>query len=63
MVLSMLCYSSVWRSYLVLFDVELLRPETEERSETKREVKVDITDFRKRGEIHETPLDDLSGSE
>ena len=41
---------------------ELLRPETEERSETKREVKVDITNFRKRGEIHETPLSDLSGS-
>jgi hypothetical protein len=39
---------------------ELLRPETEERSETKREVKVDITNFRKRGEIHETPLADLS---
>lgn len=42
---------------------ELLRPETEERSETKREVKVDIRNFRKRGEIHETPLSDLSDSE
>lgn len=34
----------------------------QERSETKREVKVDITNFRKRGEIHETPVSDLSDS-
>ncbi|AGN02383.1 hypothetical protein L593_12200 [Salinarchaeum sp. Harcht-Bsk1] len=39
---------------------ELLRPETEEHSETKREVKVDITNFRKRGEIQETPLADVT---
>lgn len=38
---------------------ELLRAETEERTETKREVKVDITRFRKRGEIHETPLTNI----
>ncbi|WP_323676904.1 DUF3883 domain-containing protein [Halorubellus sp. PRR65] len=41
---------------------ELLRPETEERSETKREVKVDIRNFRKRGEIQETSLTDVSDS-
>jgi hypothetical protein len=35
---------------------ELLRAETEEVTETKREVKVDITKFRKRGEIHKTTL-------
>jgi hypothetical protein len=41
---------------------ELLRPKTEERSETKREVKVDIRNFRKRGEIQETSLTDVTDS-
>jgi hypothetical protein len=35
---------------------ELLRAETEERTETTREVKVNVTNFRKRGRIHETQL-------
>ena len=38
---------------------ELLRHETEERSETTREVKVDISNFRKRGEIHMTQLSEV----
>lgn len=40
---------------------KLLHAETEERSETKREVKVDITSFKQRGEIEETPLTDIGG--
>jgi hypothetical protein len=35
---------------------DLLRAETEKRTETKQEVKVDVAKFRKRGEIHETTL-------
>lgn len=35
---------------------KLLRAETDKRTETKQEVKVDVTKFRKRGEIHETTL-------
>ena len=35
---------------------ELLRAETQEREETKKEVKVDVTRFRKRAEVRETSL-------
>jgi len=35
---------------------ELLRAETQEREETTKEVKVDISRFRKRAEVHETSL-------
>jgi len=35
---------------------ELLRAETQERDETKKEVKVDVTRFRKRAEVRETSL-------
>jgi hypothetical protein len=35
---------------------QLLNTETRERQDEKKEVKVDVTSFKKEAEIHETPL-------